>query len=92
MANGSDRDQGTKAGEGSFVIISVITALFAISLVVALVAGAGSPPSTQGSSKPQCSTSCSFFLRWECPGNRFMGTCFGFSACDQPIHDCGTNP
>ena len=39
-----------------------------------------------------CSSTCSIFLKWECPGGRYMGTCLGFGVCDQPVHPCGVNP
>ena len=39
-----------------------------------------------------CSTSCIVFLRYECPGGRYTGTCFDFKICDKPTHPCGVNP
>jgi hypothetical protein len=38
------------------------------------------------------STSCLIFVKTECPGNRVMGGCFGYSVCDQPVHTCGVDP
>jgi hypothetical protein len=39
-----------------------------------------------------CSTSCISFLEFECPGGRYMGTCFGvWSICSDPVHACGVN-
>lgn len=86
----SGEPDDSKAGEATFLILAWIIGIFVISLTVDLIAGAVAPAST--SQPPQCSTSCSLFLRWECPGNRFIGACFGVSACDQPVHECGKNP
>ena len=90
-----DSEGGITGVDAFYLFFAWVVSAFVISLAVGLIAGAASPPPVSSPSStrpPQCSTSCSLFLRWECPGNRFMGTCFGFSACDQPIHACGTDP
>lgn len=99
MPNGPDDPDGngrqSNSGDATFVIVGVVLALFVIVLVASWVAGASSSNQNTNSSSttpPQCSSSCSAFLRWECPGNRFMGGCLGFAVCDKPIHTCGVNP
>lgn len=64
-------------------------------VVIVLILMAAGAIYTQAASRPTpttCSTSCLVFVKTECPGNRVMGGCFGYSVCDQPVHTCGVNP
>jgi hypothetical protein len=94
MANGDDiRDDGLPGeqdpqNQGMIVGLGLVALVILVIFVVALVGGAtASPPAPS-----MCSTSCAVFVRFECPGNRIMGTCFGVAVCDQPVHPCGANP
>jgi hypothetical protein len=96
------RRDGSTGGDATIVIVGVVAGIFALSLFAALVGGAAnsvasggtasSLPTDPSSPPPMCSSSCSLFVQWECPGDRFMGWCAGVSVCDKPIHPCGTNP
>jgi len=64
-------------------------------VVVVLILMAAGAVYTQAANRPApttCSTSCLVFVKTECPGNRVMGGCFGYSVCDRPLHTCGVNP
>jgi hypothetical protein len=76
-------NQGTAVGVGLVVLVLIIIGVVAVIYTAAY----NNPPGTT-----TCSTTCTVFVRWECPGARPMGGCFGVSVCDAPIHTCGVNP
>jgi hypothetical protein len=86
-------DNGSNTGNAFgpiFWVISVVIAIAVIAAAVVAIASSGTPPPPTDAK--QCSTSCAVFVKLECPGDRVMGTCFGISACEAPMHACGTNP
>lgn len=81
-------DQPDDSRGGLTFVIAVVAAVLVVIFGVVLIGGAtASRPAPN-----MCSTSCAGFWKFECPGNRPMGTCFGVSVCSQPVHACGTNP
>jgi hypothetical protein len=85
-----DGQGGGDIGPATWIILGTILGLWAVTTVVAWIADATASKSSEP--EKECSTSCALFLRWECPGNRYMGGCFGASVCAEPRHPCGTNP
>lgn len=84
---GNEDDTGNNRQGGVLVGIGLV-------IVVVLIIMAAGAVYTQAASRPTpttCSTSCLVFVKTECPGNRVMGGCFGYSVCSQPIHACGTD-
>ena len=79
----SDKHRGIAVGVG--VVVAVLVIVFIAGLIY--TAASNNPPGST-----TCSTTCLGFTRWECPGTRFMGGCFGVWVCAQPMHTCGTNP
>jgi hypothetical protein len=77
-----NRTNGVLVGIG--VVVAVVLVLMGIGAIATATANPPAPST--------CSTSCLVFLLVECPGNRTMNTCFGYSICGQPLHACGVNP
>jgi len=86
---GDDLDETQKQNQGTAIGVGLVVLVLVIISVVAVIytAASSNPPGTT-----TCSTTCTVFVRWECPGARPMGGCFGVSVCDAPIHTCGVNP
>jgi hypothetical protein len=84
---GDDDDTGNNRQSGVLVGVGLV-------IVIALIFMAAGAVYTQAASPPSpttCSTSCLIFVKTECPGNRGMGMCFGYSVCSEPIHACGVD-
>ena len=77
------QNKGIATGVGFAV---VVLGLFLLGTVIYTAASSNPPGVTT------CTTTCAGLTRWECPGARFMGGCFGISVCGLPVHPCGVNP
>jgi len=93
MSNGDiphdpDPDNTQNANKGTAVSVGVVVGILVTVCVIGWIytAAKSNDPGVK-----TCSTSCIGFLKFECPGGRYMGTCFGVSVCDQPVHTCGVN-
>ena len=86
--DGDGRGTGGNAGEFVVVVFALVVGFFAIASMVGAIASAAGKPAGPGI----CTESCYGFVRTECPGDRYIGACFGFHFCDGPPHACGTNP
>lgn len=99
MSNGDDindepgDDSSANRGGSIFATVFAAAVLAAILIGIGYLYSANSQGSQSSSGgPPMCRTSCLGVVLVECPGGRYMGTCFGVNLCSDPVHVCGTNP
>lgn len=85
-------DEGGDGGNGTEIAVAVVAVAVVVITIASLVGLFKSfdkkpvPPATT-----VCFEACYGFVKLECPGDRLMGACFGFSGCGGNPHPCGKN-
>ena len=83
------RDDEVRGGSG--IEIVMIVALVAVFLAFLSVYGLLRSFNKKPPGVATCTTTCLGVVKLECPGDRYIGVCFGLWECSGGTHPCGTD-